>query len=186
MRILYSFSVILIFTVNISANEIKERCESIISEYFKNDVQYSFFEYTIEPKTRSEIEIKCQQRFLSDKVIVWEIRKADSIKAYAVLDNVYGKSLPITFLVIFNPGGSVLKSDIIKYREPFGGGVANENWQQQFTNKNKNSAFDLGSDIHVLSGATISSRSVTKGIQKLVMLIGEISKNNGNKIISVR
>ena len=39
------------------------------------------------------------------------------------MDNVIGKSMPITFIVVFNDTGEVKYSSLIKYREAYGGEV---------------------------------------------------------------
>ncbi len=68
----------------------------------------------------------------------------------------------------------IISSSIIKYREPYGGGIVNLNWNDQFVGKDRNSDFEVGEDIQGISGATISVNSVTKGINKLCLLISEI------------
>ena len=104
--------------------------------------------------------------------------ESDSIRAIGLMDNVLGKSLPITFLVLFDLKGTIIKSSIVKYREPYGGGVSNSNWNTQFEGKNFKSSFDVGDDIQGISGATISVNSVSKGIKKLTILFNEINKIN--------
>jgi len=90
------------------------------------------------------------------------------------LDNVIGKSMPITFFVLLDVEGNIISTNIIKYREPYGGSVSNENWNQQFTGKNSSSDFTVGKSVNGISGATISVNSVTKGIRKITLLYEEI------------
>jgi Na+-translocating ferredoxin:NAD+ oxidoreductase RnfG subunit len=86
------------------------------------------------------------------------------------MDNVLGKSMPITFLVILNNEGSILATEVIKYREAYGGEVGNKNWLAQFTHFSDTSDFKLGKNIDGISGATISVNSLSKGIQKIATL----------------
>ena len=104
--------------------------------------------------------------------------ESDSLRAIGLMDNVLGKSLPITFLVTFDLEGTIITSSIVKYREPYGGGVSTSSWIKQFDGKNLNSSFDVGTDIQGISGATISVNSVSKGIKKLTILFNEIKKIN--------
>ena len=93
--------------------------------------------------------------------------------AYAFLDNVIGKSMPITFLVILNINGNIINSNVIKYREAYGGEVGNSTWLQQFINRNNNSSYNIGKDINGISGATI----LGDGTVALIIDISSIGKN---------
>jgi Na+-translocating ferredoxin:NAD+ oxidoreductase RnfG subunit len=169
----------------ILANEIKDNCERVIREYFNDEVVFSYYEYEIAENLLQKIERQCQQKFFKQKIVVWEILKQDTLHAIGLLDNVYGKSLPITFMTLFNTNGSVLKSDIIKYRESYGGGIADQNWLEQFNGKNNEGSFINGQDISIISGATISSHSITKGIRKLSFIIHPILDSYANRTVSI-
>ena len=88
--------------------------------------------------------------------------------------------MPITFLVIFDDSGKIILTDIVKYREPYGGAVQNENWTAQFKKKDSNSGYKVGTDIDGITGATISVKSVSKGIYKLSLLYNELKENLWN------
>lgn len=159
---------------NILAQEIKENAEAILFESFGEDIQFSLKKYTLPRELKSEIENIVEQRFFSDFIYIYNIIKDDSSIAYGFLDNVYGKSLPITFLVILDKKGSIISTDIIKYREPYGGAVKNRNWNNQFFGLNGDSDYKVGDNIVSISGATISVHSVTKGIRKITILYEKI------------
>lgn len=120
---------------------------------------------------KSEIEKLSGQKFFADEVYFYKIFNQNKIQGYAILDNVYGKSLPITFLVMFDKDATILCTQIIRYREPYGGAIQNKKWNDQFSGKNILSEFKVGNDVYNISGATISVHSVTKGIKKLTILL---------------
>ncbi|MBA7544485.1 hypothetical protein ES705_36841 [subsurface metagenome] len=99
------------------------------------------------------------------------------IEGLAILDNVYGKSQPITFLVILSADGTIKKTAIIRYREPYGGAVASQRWLNQFTGLSSSDKFSVNQEIDAISGATISVGSVTVGIYKLTLLWEYYLKN---------
>ena len=101
----------------------------------------------------------------------------DSTYNYAILDNVKGKSMPITFLTIFNENQEVVDAAIIKYREAYGGEVGRRSWLNQFINYSDTSNYKIGDGISGISGATISVHSVSKGIRKLSLIINDIIQN---------
>lgn len=153
---------------------IKEQTYEIIKSQFGEDVNIGSVKYEILLKIKNEIEKEVKQHFYSEAVYVFKITRSDSLISTGILDNVYGKSMPITFLVLFNLNGEIISTDIVKYREPYGGGVKVKRWNDQFKGKNTKSKFKVGEDIDSISGATISVRSVTKGIQKLTLLYEKI------------
>ena len=171
--------IILIFNFAgaISAGEIKDRSEEIINSTFSGPVYNDAQKYIIPDDLKSEAQKKCNQKFSKDYVYFWEIKEAGSLKAIAVLDNVYGKSMPITFMVIFDLDGKIIRSEIVKYREQYGGGVSSDQWNEQFKSKDANSSFNIGSDIAAISGATISVNSVTKGIRKLTLIFNSLKNS---------
>ncbi len=174
---LKTFVTVVIFlfsSATIFAQEIKERTESIIKESFGMNVNYTFLQYTLPSNIKRKIENTVKQKFYRDLLYIYKISVEDTVIAYGFLDNVIGKSMPITFFVLLDIEGNIISTDIIKYREPYGGAVSNENWNEQFTGKNSNSDFTVGTSVNGISGATISVNSVTKGIRKITFLYEEI------------
>lgn len=160
------------------SQEINSDVKKILLNIFGENSNLSYSKYNIDKNVKELIEKKVNQKFHSNFIYLYTIKIDNKITGYAILDNVFGKSLPITFLVLFDKDGNILASHIIKYREPYGGAVKNENWNRQFLGKNWQSTFEVGKDVSSISGATISVNSVAKGIHKLTLLIKEIIFNN--------
>ena len=113
---------------------------------------------------------------MKNRIYFWEITQQDSLIGLVVLDNVKGKSQTITFVVFFDPNGKVLKSHIVKYREPIGGEVSNQYWLKQFFGKSWESDYQVGTDIDGISGATISVNAVTRGIHRSTFVVDYLLK----------
>lgn len=167
----------LILSTSLLAQDLKNEINASIKETFGKDCQIDIIKYTIDKKLKGEIEKSVQQKFFQDFVYLYKIKLNNRLSGYAILDNVYGKSLPITFLVTFDLGLNIKSVYIIKYREQYGGAVKNQSWSNQFKGKNSESSYKIGEDINSISGATISVNSVTKGVYKLSLLIKEITNN---------
>jgi Na+-translocating ferredoxin:NAD+ oxidoreductase RnfG subunit len=163
--------IILFIPLLVSANGIKEKTEGIIRSEFGDNVHISFKKIQIPIKVKNKIELAIQQRFFDTSVFLWKISQNDSLIAIGLMDNVYGKAQPITFLTIFTLEGNVHSNHIIKYREEHGGQVSNKDWNKQFVGLNKSSKFD---EIDGISGATISVNSIKKGVKKLMFLFENI------------
>ncbi len=172
MKIIFLY--IIFIPLFISANGIEERTESIIKSEFGDNIEIEYSKFQINEKVKSEIEFVSKQRFFSESIFIWSITSNDTLQALGLMDNVYGKAQPITFLTIFTLDGKIHSNHIIKYREEHGGQVANEAWNKQFVGMDNNS--DIKSNVDGISGATISVNAVKKGVQKLLLLIGNIQK----------
>jgi hypothetical protein len=98
-------------------------------------------------------------------ITVLRIALGDSLQGFALVRDVKGKDLPITFLVAVDPSGVVRDVDILVYREPYGGEVAYENWRRQFRGAGADNPLRVGREIRGISGATISVHAVTLGVR---------------------
>ncbi len=173
MEKLIKISLILITAFSpllLRGGEIRDKAETTIRAEFNKKVRLEFQKLELPPGVKTEIENEVKQRFFMKQVYLWKVFRNDSLIAYALLDNVRGKSLPITFMVLFNNRATIHSSHIIKYREPVGGAVGNRRWQAQFEGKNAESGYQVGKQIDGISGATISVHAISKGVRKLALL----------------
>lgn len=172
--------IILFTTICLNASEIKDKSENLIKDFIQKEISLSFEKFRLNKNLKREIEKQCKQRFFRDEVYLWEIEGENGLEAIAILDNVKGKNLPITFLAIFDLEGKIIYSTIVKYREEHGGAVQQSWWQKQFWGLNSDSDINIGSTIDVISGATISSNSIAKGMKKLALLFRAIKTRYEN------
>lgn len=171
----FTIAVLLLGFVFPNSNRtLKDEAEEFLRSFYSNHCELRFEKFVIPADVKNRVEKSAGQRFHNDFVYVWKIFEGDKKISTAILDNVNGKSLPITFLVIIDNEGKVITSEIIKYRESYGGQVTEENWLKQFKGKDENSSFQIGKEINSISGATISVNSVTRGIKKIVLLYKEV------------
>lgn len=173
-KTIYIVFLFLIFNSVSFSQDIQDKVRMSLLNCFGDNSQLTFEKFSLPTQLKNSIEKKVGQKFFSNEIYLYKIFNEKKIVGYGLLDNVYGKSLPITFLVMYDSEGKILCSEIIKYREPYGGAIQNKEWNDQFKGKNVNSDFQPGKDISGISGATISVNSVTKGIKKLTLLLNEI------------
>lgn len=82
---------------------------------------------------------------------------------YMLIDNIIGKSFPITFMTVLNIDGTVRDVEIMVYREPQGWEVKYKSFRQQFYGKNFSSD---PREINSISGATLSVNAIKTGVYK--------------------
>ena len=164
------YSILIILTSLLAASDIKIACEEHLFHLYPENTDIRMHILKLDKQMKKEIENQVKQKFYRDKLYYWTISQGDTTIAYAFLDNVIGKSMPITFMVILNIDGDIINANVIKYREAYGSEVGNKGWLQQFFNLNNNSGYNIGKEIDGISGATISVKSMSKGIQKIATL----------------
>ena len=94
-----------------------------------------------------------------------------------IVDEVVGKHEMITYALGINHDGSIKQVEILEYRESYGFEVANPNWRQQFVGKKVNSPLKLNQDIENISGATLSSKHLTDGVKRLMVMHDLVLRN---------
>jgi Na+-translocating ferredoxin:NAD+ oxidoreductase RnfG subunit len=149
---------------------IKSAAEKFVVTQFSDNVNLSMHTLTLPSALKLKVQKNVKQTFYRDNLYYWEITNEDSTLAYAFLDNVIGKSMPITFVVIINQKGEIMASHVVKYREAYGGEIGNMKWLSQFNKLTDSSKYIVGKNIDGISGATISVNSLSKGIQKIAVL----------------
>jgi len=80
-----------------------------------------------------------------------------------LIDNIIGKSFPITFMTVLNTDGTVRDVEIMVYREPQGWEVRYKSFRSQFYGKDTSSN---SNEILSISGATLSVRAIKTGVYK--------------------
>ena len=80
-----------------------------------------------------------------------------------LIDNIIGKSFPITFMTVLNTDGTVRDVEIMVYREPQGWEIRYKSFRSQFYGKDTSSN---SNEILSISGATLSVRAIKSGVYK--------------------
>lgn len=163
-----------IFCISLFSGGIKDLAETYLIRTLGEDIIIEVDKFVIPKNLKQKIEIEVRQRFYTDFIYIYTLKKNKEVIGYALLDNVLGKVQPITFLVLYDKSFVVTDLKVLIYREEHGGEVRNDIWTEQFKGKNNNSNFKLGEDIDGISGATISSKSITNGVKKLTLLITKL------------
>ena len=161
---------ILLFVSFSFTSEIKSRTIEVINQFYDTKIEVSEHTFKIPKSIKKSIQSQIKQKFYRNQIFYWKINVGEQTH-YALMDNTIGKSMPITFLVIFNQDKEVIHSSIIKYREAYGGEISGVRWLAQFLGMKQDSLFVHGREIAGISGATLSVKSFTKGISKLSLLL---------------
>ncbi len=84
-----------------------------------------------------------------------------------ILDQVIGKHENIDLAVGIDNQGEVKGIEVLTYRETYGDEIMNPKWRAQFHGRDNSEILRLDKQIKNISGATLSCRHVTDGINRL-------------------
>ena len=96
---------------------------------------------------------------------------------YAIVDAEKGMHEAIDFAVRFTDGGAVARIEVMAYREAYGDEIRSARFRAQFSGKTASHAITAGKDIDIVSGASISCRSIAVGIKRDVLVLETALKN---------
>ncbi|MGE0266982.1 MAG: FMN-binding protein [Candidatus Omnitrophota bacterium] len=114
----------------------------------------------------------------AQNIIRFAVFQENQILGWAFEDTVIGKWGPIHYLVGLNQHGEILQVVILGFYEIRGKPASKKRFLKQYIGKDINHPLRLRRDIDGVSGATITSRSLTDGVRKIVHIFNliQISK----------
>lgn len=97
-----------------------------------------------------------------------------------IVDEVVGKHEYIPFAVALDNSGAVKGVEILEYREAYGGQIRDPEWRKQFVGKNSSTKLQLDKTIRNISGATLSCKHVTDGVERILATYEIVLKQSGH------
>lgn len=91
---------------------------------------------------------------------------------YVFVDKAMSKTAKFDYMVILNTDLVVINTKVLVYREEYGGEIGSKRWLKQFMGKTGNDRVNHETNIDGIAGATISVRSMTNAVDRLLQTIG--------------
>lgn len=80
-------------------------------------------------------------------------------------------------MVLYDLKMNIVRTEILAYREDWGGEITSARWLKQFVGKSANDRIELSYGIQGISGATISCKSAVEEINRLTQLMAELHQS---------
>lgn len=122
------------------------------------------------PSNQKKLSFKLENNSL------YSIFKNSKPEAYLFLSKGFGKMNEFDYMIVFKKDLSILKIRVLVYREEYGGEIGSGRWLKQFVGKSDPEKMKFGHDIQNISGATISSRSLTEDVKKVTRKMIELKR----------
>ena len=119
------------------------------------------------------IEERIGWKFPEEVFEVYIGETGTQVDGYALVQNTIGKHKPMTYMVGVDAHGHVSNVELLVYREARGSEVRTKRFNVQYEGKTASDPVRLNKDIINISGATMSVRSMTAGIKRVLVLVDE-------------
>ncbi|MBX3319511.1 MAG: FMN-binding protein [Nitrospira sp.] len=128
---------------------------------------------TLNPEKKSIIQERIGWKFPEESFEVYIGESGTQIDGYAVVQNTIGKHKPMTYMVGIDNRGFVSDVELLVFREARGSEVRQKRFNAQYEGKSVLDPVRINKDIINISGATMSVRSMSAGIKRVLVLIDE-------------
>ncbi len=132
---------------------------------------------------RETLTLTAEQKALVEQRIGWKFPETSfpvyigetqgKVDGYAIVQNTIGKHRPITYMVGIDAEGEVMNFEVLVYREARGNEIATKRFNYQYQGKDVRDPIRINRDIINISGATMSVRSASAGVKRVLVLVDE-------------
>ncbi len=128
---------------------------------------------TLTPEQKALVQERIGWRFPEESFTVYIGETKGKVDGYAIVQNTIGKHRPITYMVGVDAEGEVTNFEVLVYREARGNEIATKRFNFQYEGKDVRDPIRINRDIINISGATMSVRSASAGVKRVLVLVDE-------------
>ena len=119
------------------------------------------------------IEQRIGWKFPEESFEVYIGETGDKIDGYAMVHNTIGKHKHMTYMVGVDNSGACTDVELLVFREAKGSEVGRKRFNVQYEGKTVFDPIRINRDIINISGATMSVRSISAGVKRVLVLVDE-------------
>ena len=119
------------------------------------------------------IEQRIGWKFPEESFEVYIGETGDKIDGYAMVHNTIGKHKHMTYMVGVDTRGACTDVELLVFREAKGSEVGRKRFNAQYEGKTVSDPIRINKDIINISGATMSVRSISAGVKRVLVLVDE-------------
>jgi hypothetical protein len=127
----------------------------------------------LSPERKAQIEERIGWKFPEESFEVYIGETGAQVDGYALVQNTIGKHKPMTYMVGVDRRGRVSDVELLVFRESRGSEIRQKRFNSQYEGKTVLDPVRINKDIINISGATMSVRSMSAGVKRVLVLIDE-------------
>ncbi|HYO58105.1 FMN-binding protein [Archangium sp.] len=145
----------------------------VLKEFFPKSQRVSYRKVKLGPTELAAVQGRLGYKPAKSEYVIFVATTGAHVDGYALIDEELGQHEQITFAVKLSPEGVVERHEVMVYRESYGEEITDARFRRQFQGKTAKDPVRAGVDIDVVTGATISSRSMAIGVRRALVLLDE-------------
>lgn len=122
---------------------------------------------------KDAIEQRIGWKFPEESFELYIGETGDKIDGYAMVHNTIGKHKHMTYMVGVDAKGACSDVELLVFREAKGSEVGRKRFNAQYEGKTVSDPIRINKDIINISGATMSVRSISAGVKRVLVLVDE-------------
>ncbi len=126
------------------------------------------------PEQKATVEERIGWQFPENSFECFVGRSNGKVDGWAMIQHTIGKHKPMTYMVGVDPDGEVINVEVLVYRESRGSEVRTTRFNYQYEGKTLYDPIRINRDVINISGATMSVRSMSAGVKRVLVLVDEI------------
>jgi hypothetical protein len=150
---------------------------SVMKSFFPTSQKVTFKRVTLSETEAVEISKRLGVQTIKRDWVVYYGETDGRPNGFAIVDQEQGMHDPIDFAVRFTDKGVVDRVEVMVCREAYGEEIRSSRFRAQFGGKTGVDAITAGKDIDVVSGASISCKSMAIGVKRDVLVVQTALKN---------
>jgi hypothetical protein len=127
----------------------------------------------LSPDQKALVESRIGWKFPEHEFEVYIGETGAAVDGYAMVHNTIGKHKHMTYLVGVDATGHVTDVELLVFREAKGSEVGRKRFNYQYEGKTVFDPIRINRDIINISGATMSVRSMSAGVKRVLVLVDE-------------
>jgi len=125
------------------------------------------------PEKKELIEQRIGWKFPEESFELYIGETGDKIDGYAMIHNTIGKYKHMTYMVGVDPNGTCTDVELLVFRDAKGSEVGKKRFNSQYDGRTVSDPIRINKDIINISGATMSVRSMSAGVKRVLVLVDE-------------
>jgi len=160
--------------------------QALLSEHFRRSERVTYMKVKPDASQRAQLEARLGRPLPKPEYTFFVATSHGRTDGYALFDDQLGQHELISFATFFDADGAITRVEVVAYREPFGDGIRAERFRKQFVGRTGADKFRSGTDIDIISGATISSRSMCVGVERAAALFDATVRGRASAALAAR
>jgi hypothetical protein len=150
---------------------------AVMKSFFPNSKKVTYKRITLTDADAADITKRLGVESIKREWVVYYGETDGRREGYAIVDDEKGMHDPIDYAVRFNDKGVIERVEIMVYREAYGEEIRSQRFRAQFGGKTGADVLTAGKDIDIVSGASISCKSMAVGVKRDALVVAAALKS---------